>query len=352
MQEFLSKSFYHNTIGEWLIALGLIVLSVIVGRVLFWVFKNIIKPLTAKSKTKLDDIFIDLCEEPISLAIVLVGIWHSLKLLHMTEYLGDMIGKGFYIAIIFNIAWLVVRLSDAVVQEYLVPLTEKTDNDLDDQLLPILKKGMRVIIWAIALVVGLNNAGYNVGALLAGLGVGGLAFALAAKDTVANLFGGLTVLLDKPFKMGDRIQIKGFDGTVVEIGLRSSRIQTLDGRIVTIPNADFASDPIQNVSSEPSRKVTLNLGLTYDTTPDQVKQAIQTLKEIAANNSSLDEKVILSFNAFGDFALNIMFIYYIKKGEDIAQTQTDIDLEILSQFNEQGLEFAFPTQTIYKKELP
>lgn len=351
MIEFLNKTFYHNTIQEWLISLSLIVVSVMVGRVLFWFFKNFIKPLTTKSKTKLDDIFIDLCEEPISLSIVLIGISYSLNLLHTTESVRDLIGKGFYIAIIFNIAWLVARLSDAVIQEYLVPLTEKTENDLDDQLLPIVKKGMRVIIWAIAIVVGLNNAGYNVGALLAGLGVGGLAFALAAKDTVANLFGGLTVLLDKPFKMGDRIQVKGFDGTVVEIGLRSSRIQTLDGRIVTIPNADFASDPIQNVSSEPSRKVTLNLGLTYDTTPEQIKQAIDILKTIAAAHESLEEKVILSFNAFNDFALNVMFIYYIKKGEDIAVTQTEIDLEILSQFNANNLEFAFPTQTVYKKEL-
>jgi MscS family membrane protein len=350
MSEILSKTFYNNTIGEWLLVFSLIVAAVLGGRVLFWISTRVLKPLLSKTKAKLDDILVDLCEEPLVLALVLTGIWHSLKILHLGESQSAIIDNIFYAAVIFNVAWLLVRISDAFIKEYLTPLVEKSDTDLDDQLLPILRKGVRLVIWVIALIVGLNNAGYNVGALLAGLGVGGLAFALAAKDTVANLFGGLTVFLDKPFKIGDRIQIKGFDGVVTEIGIRSSRIQTLNGTQVTIPNGDFASQPIENISREPSRKITLNLGLTYDTQPEKIEEAIEVLKGIAAANASLEEKVILSFNGFGDFALNILFIYYIRSGEDIAVTQTKIDLAILREFNARGLEFAFPTQTIYKKE--
>ena len=351
MSDFFAKTFYENTVSQWFIAFLLIALSAVAGRVLYWISVRMLKPLTKKTKTKVDDLLFDLCEEPLVLTVVLAGFWYSLNTLTLGDNIILFKKHAFFAAVVFNIAWLLVRVSDAFIKEYLTPITEKTENDLDDQLLPIARKAMRLIIWSTAVVVGLNNAGYNVGALIAGLGVGGLAFALAAKDSIANLFGGLTVILDKPFKMGDRIKMKGYDGTVIEIGLRSTKLQTLDGRKVTIPNADFASDPIENVSSEPNRKVVLNLGLTYDTTPERVERAMEILKEIAANNSSLEEKVILSFNAFGDFSLNVMFIYYIKSGEDIAGTQTQIDLAILKAFNAEKLEFAFPTQMLYKKEV-
>ena len=122
------------------------------------------------------------------------------------------------------------------------------------------------------------------------------------------------------------------------------------GRVVTIPNSKFADSPVENVSAEPSRKVVSNLGLTYDTTPDNMKKAIQILQDIAKKNPSLEEKVLVSFNAFGDFAMNILFIYYIKKEADILATMTDINMAILETFNESGLEFAFPTQTLYNKQ--
>ena len=232
----------------------------------------------------------------------------------------------------------------------MVPWAEKTESDLDDQLLPIIRKGIRSVIWIMAVIIGLNNAGYDVGAMIAGLGIGGLALAMAAKDTIANIFGGFTIFTDKPFKMGDRIQIGGVDGTVVEIGLRSTRIKTLSGRIVTMPNNSFGDSAVENVSSEPCRKIVLNLGLTYNTKPEQIEEAIEILKDIIVKNDSSEENVITSFNGFGDFALNIMFIYYIAKGEDIAQTQTDVNLQILKRFNEKNLEFAFPTQTLYNIE--
>ena len=134
-----------------------------------------------------------------------------------------------------------------------------------------------IIIFA-AVILAIQNAGYDVGALLAGLGIGGLALAMAAKDTVANIFGGFTILTDKPFTINDRIQVSGFDGWIREVGLRSSRLETLAGRIVTIPNSIFSDTPVENISAEPSRKVAVNLGLTYDTTPDQMEEAMNILK--------------------------------------------------------------------------
>lgn len=119
-----------------------------------------------------------------------------------------------------------------------------------------------------------------------------------------------------------------------------------------MPNAVFSEDPIENVTLEPSRKIVLNLGLTYDTSPEQIEDGIKMLKEIAKDNrDKIEEEILVTFNAYGDFALGLKFIYYISKKSDIFETQTVINLDILKRFNEKGLDFAFPTQTIYKKEI-
>jgi len=155
------------------------------------------------------------------------------------------------------------------------------------------------------------------------------------------------IFTDKPFRLKDRIVVSGYDGTVEEIGVRSTRLKTLAGRIVTIPNAKFADAPVENISVEPSRKVVLVLGMTYDTTPDQMQDAMDTLKAINEANDNTEEKTVVAFCGFGDFSLNIKLIYYIKKGSDIAGTESDQNMTILRQFNDKGLEFAFPTQTLY-----
>ena len=131
--------------------------------------------------------------------------------------------------------------------------------------------------------------------------------------------------------------------------MRSTRIRTLDGTLVTIPNSIFAESAVENVSAEPFRKVKVNLGLTYDTTPEQMQEAMTILADIASGNDGLEDKRVISFNAFGDSAMNIIFIYYIKKSAAIMDVQTEINMEILRRFNARGLDFAFPTQTIYTR---
>jgi len=348
--EFLQATYYGNTIQEWLISLGIILFVVLLGKAVYWIFSKIIKAFTAKTKTRLDDVIVDLIEEPIVFMLMAGGIWFAFTILNLPEAVATAISNSLHIIIAILIGWLLVRLFEAFYESVLLPWSEKTENDLDDQLIPILRKGIRMIIWIMAIVIGLNNAGYNVGAILAGLGIGGLALAMAAKDTVSNIFGGFTIFADQPFRLNDRVKIDGYDGTIIEIGVRSTRLRTLEGRIVTIPNSTFTDAPVENVSQEPSRKITLNLGLTYDTTAEQMEQAMEILKAIVQANTSTEEKVIVSFNAFGDFAMNIMCIYYIKSGENVADVQTQINLEILRQFNANQLEFAFPTQTIYTIE--
>ncbi|MCB1324773.1 MAG: mechanosensitive ion channel family protein [Spirochaetales bacterium] len=345
--DFLDKVYYGNTFFEWLLAFAIMIGVAVLGRLVYWLLGNIVKRITRRTKTKIDDIIIDMAEEPLVFAIVIAGIWYALKTLNLPPWTAEWIGRVYYVLIIINIGWLVSRLCDALIEQYLVPLVEKTEGDLDDQLLPIVRKGVRLAIWAITIIIALNNAGYDVGALLAGLGIGGLAFALAAQDSVSNLFGGFTIFADKPFTINDRIKVEGFDGTVKEIGLRSTRLQTLEGRLVTIPNSAFASNPIENISSEPSRKVVLTLGLTYDTKPERIQEAIKTLKEIVAESQTTEDDGLAGFTEFADSSLNILFIYYIRKESDILNTMTEIHLEILKRFNAAGLEFAFPTRTVH-----
>lgn len=348
MREFLEKDFYWNTVGEWLLALAIILVSVLAGRILFWVLSNVVKKLTTKTKTRLDDILLDMIEEPIAFAVAILGIWYGLDSLNLPDVGHIWINRIYYLLIIFNIAWLINRVLDALIEEYLVPIIEKSESDLDDQLLPILRKGIHAAVWIMAIIVGLNNAGYDVGALIAGLGIGGLAFALAAQDTVANFFGGVTIFVDKPFTVNDWIKIDGHEGIVEEVGIRSTRIRTFPGRLITIPNKVFAESAIENVSVEPSRRVILMLGLTYDTDHNRIKEALALLAGVHETFSSqLEEKHLELFDSFGDFSLNVKFIYYIKKGEDVFNLNSQINLEILERFNEVGLDFAFPTQTIH-----
>jgi len=347
INEILTRTYYGNEVIAWLVAFLIILASVVVGKIVYWISGNVIKKLTKKTKTRLDDILVDMIEEPAVFGITIAGIWFAAKSLTLSESATTFFWNGFQLLIVFDVAWLITRVFDSLYQEYLVPLADKTKSDLDDHLLPIVRRSTNIIVWALAIIIALNNAGYNVGALLAGLGIGGLAFAMAAKDTISNIFGGITIFTDKPFKIGDRVKIAGFDGNIKEIGLRSSRLQTLEGRIVTIPNSKFTDSPIENVTKEPSRKVLMNIGLTYDTTPKNIEKAMKILESISKKNKGINKNYKISFTEFGDSAMNIMYIYYIKKEADILKTKTEINMAILNQFNKAKLDFAFPSQSIY-----
>lgn len=351
MTEFLSKEFYGNTIQNWLISAGMILGALLLAKLLYWVIGKFVKKATAKTKTSLDDILVDQLEEPIVYGIVIIGFYWAFQRLHFTDAVDNFFSHVFVVVFTLNVTWLFVRVLDSLMEEYLVPVVEKSDSDLDDQLLPILRKTIKATIWILGIIVGLNNAGFDVAALIAGLGIGGLALALAAQDTVKNIFGGVMVFVDKPFRIKDRIKVNGFDGVVEEIGVRSTRLRTLEGRLVTIPNGQFSDNAVENVTLEPSRKVVNTLGLTYETSPDNMEKAITILNNIVNENPKVENDPLISFNTWGDFSMGILFIYYIKQPEDILSAQTEINMAILRQFNEAGLEFAYPTQMIYKKEV-
>jgi MscS family membrane protein len=349
MQDILSQTYYGNTVIEWATALGIAVAAFLVGKAVYWTIGAVVRRLTRDTRTSLDDFLVDTVDGPVVVIVTVLGLWIAVQTLTLPTRASDFLWNSVQAALVLAVTWMLSRVWGAVVGALLAPLAAKTESDLDDQLIPIARKGGRAAIWALGVIVALNNAGYDVAALIAGLGIGGLALAMAAKDTVSNFFGGFTIFTDQPFTLGDRIVISGIDGMVSEIGIRSTRLRKLDGREVTIPNSRFADSPVENISREPSRKIVLDLGLTYDTTPEDMRRAMEVLQEIAAaqGDALIQDKTLAGFNGFGDFAMNVLFIYYITPGADILGVQTAVNLAILDRFDAEGLEFAFPTQTIY-----
>lgn len=350
MEDVLSFNLLGTPVIGWIKAAAYIVGAFVLGKVLYFISGKIVKRFTQKTKTTLDDVLVEKLERPVIFAVMLIGINIGIDHINLWGILASVIDKSFVFMFLIIGTWIAARVMSALFQEFILPFSEKRDNVLfDNSIVPLAQKFINYLIWGVGIILALDNIGYDVGAIIASLGIGGLALAMAAKDTVSNIFGGFTIFADKPFKVGDRIRVAGFDGTVVSVGVRSFRLKTLAGTLVAIPNSMITEGVVENVSLEPARKITLNLGLTYDTTPEQMESAMSILKLIAFTNDSVENDYIVSFNSFGDFSLGILFIYYIVKGEDILQTQTMMNIEILKQFNEAGLEFAFPTQTVYTK---
>jgi len=343
----LENTYYNNTVLEWATAFGIMLGALVGGKILYWMCSAFLKKITAKTRSNLDDLIVDLAEEPVIVGLTVVGVVVGINTLTLSPGAESWIGGIRQFVIMMSITWLVARLVEAVFSELIAPMADKSETDLDDQLLPVVRKGSKVFVWSLGTIVALNNAGYDVGALIAGLGIGGLALAMAAKDTVSNIFGGFTVFTDRPFTVGDRVKVSGFDGSILEVGIRSTRLKTLDGRVVTIPNATFSDTAVENVSMEPSRKVAVDLGLTYDTPPEGLRTAMQILKDITASTDGLEETMVTGFDAFGDSAMVVKYIYYIKKGADIMAVKTDVNMQILERFTDAKLDFAFPSQTIY-----
>ncbi len=348
MKGILEATFYDNTVFQWTRALAIIIAAVLVGKFAYWVFQNVARKLTAKTETKLDDIILDMIEEPIVVILTVMGVGLAFGTLNIeSRGISDFIANAITAAIILSVAWLVARLVDSLIEEYVVPRVAESETDLDDQLLPIIRKGAKLAIWILGIIMALNNADQDVGALLAGLGVGGLALAIAAQDTVANIFGGATIFADRPFIIGDRVRVGGYDGVVREIGIRSSRMETRDGAIVTMPNSKFTSSAVENVSSGIGRRIVTTLGLTYDSTPEQMEKAMAILGEIADANEGVSDDVKVSFSSWGDFAMGIRFAIFIKPDAHFRNTENAVNMEILRRFTAEGLDFAFPTQTLY-----
>ena len=341
----LENEIWGNSIQNWIISILIIVAAIVLVKLISLLSKKVLKPLTDRTKNHLDDIIFYSLEPPIKFAIILLGIWIAIHRLVYPDSFVKVVDNIYRILIVLDITWVFARLFGGLLQVY----WGHRDGQ-NNKMLPIIKRTMLVVVWIIGLVMALSNVGVNISALLGTLGIGGIAFALAAQDTVKNVFGAFTLLTDKPFNIGDTIRFDNFEGTVVDIGIRSTRIMNYDKRIITFPNYKITDSSIINISSEPMRRVVLNLGLTYDTTAKKMKEALELLKAIpkrVENVSSNPADVVAVFTEYSDSALVIMYIYFIEKQGDILGVTSNMNMEILDTFNKAGLDFAFPTRTVY-----
>ncbi|MBW2991075.1 mechanosensitive ion channel family protein [Candidatus Woesearchaeota archaeon] len=344
---FLDTMLWGNTYLQYLILIVSIILGIAVGKAFYWLSTKFIKVFTAKTKTRLDDLIIYHLEKPVVFLIILGGIYYGVNQLTLSAKIHDFISQVFLVLFVLCVTWVVINLIESFIEYYLKPMAEKTKSDLDDHLIPIIRKLVKIVLWIIVLIMLIKRFGVDISALLTGVGIGGLAFAFAAKDLLANLFGGVAILTDKPFKLGDRIKVGDNDGFITEIGLRTTRMRTFDGTQIVIPNSLIADSVIENVSREKARREKIVIGVEYGTPQKKMLEAEQILKDVIKKNKSTDDNSIVTFKEFSDSSLNIQTIYWIKDINKILDTQHEVNMAIKERFEKAKIEMAFPTRTVH-----
>ena len=290
---------------------------------------------------------VELSRNPLKLAFTAFAISVSVRIFAMPA-LVELVIKNLVLALLaLTGCYLLLKVVDALIV-FLKSKVAKTESTLDDRLLPILSTGLKAFIVIVSVLLVLQNGGYNITSLLAGLGLGGLAIALAAQDTLSNIFGAIAIFADQPFLVGDAVDVEGVTGSIEAIGIRSTRIRTFDGTLVTIPNSKIAQTKIDNLNARPRRRTNFTIGVTYDTSYEKLRRAVQILREVMAANPGTAQYRAY-FNSYGDFSLNILAQHWCKylDYEEYLKCLEEINFEIKKQFEDEGIEFAFPTQTLY-----
>lgn len=346
---FWANMLWGNTYHQYLMLIIYIALGVGVGKIFYFVSSKIVKVLASKTKSQLDDILSHLLEKPIIFMIILAGFYIGAHQLTLPAKTGAIFDKAMVVLFTLNMSWIIINFIDAIIINYVQPMAEKSKSDLDDHLLPIIRKLVKVVLWVIVLIMIIKSFGFDVSALITGVGIGGLAFALAAQELLSNFFGGIAILSDKPFKLGDRIRVDQNEGWVREIGMRTTRIETLDGTQLVIPNSQIAKSILENVSREKARKIKLSIGLSYDTPQKKILKAQQIIHDLVVKNKYTENETEAALTDFGDSALIITINYWIKEADTakILSVKNEINLGIKERFEEEGINMAFPTRTVH-----
>jgi len=307
---------------------------------------------------KIKHFVLEAVAKPLSLSIWVYGIYIVLTPLFVhfqkpdgTNLVHTVSQKAADLGAAVALFWFIFKLV-SVVDFQLKKWAASTDSSIDDVLAPLFGKTLRVFIVIIGGILIIQNlTGVKIGPLLASLGIGGIAVALAAKDSIANFFGTLTILFDKPFQVGERVIIDNYDGVVEDVGFRSTRIRTLTGHLVTIPNEKVVNSGLENIAKRPHIRWLTNITITYDTPPNKVEKAVSIITEILDNHEGMhpDFPPRVYFNGFNDWSLNIsVFAWYHPANYwDMQEWQQRTCLKILRKFNDEGIDFAFPSRTLY-----
>jgi MscS family membrane protein len=326
-------------------------LAFVAARVVNYLVTVQLRRLFVRAKWSFGESIINMLHGPVRMLVLVILLQLGLRLFEWPAWIEAWLGKLFYVLLAVSWTYLALKGVDVIAGYWRERPAVKADKNFNDLLVPLVSKVLKGFVLIMALMLTLDNLGFNVRTLLAGVSISGLALGLAAQDTVGNLFGAAAVFVDKPFRIGDRIQTNGIDGTVEEIGLRSTRVRNLDGHLITVPNKTMGNSTITNITRRPNIKTTMNLGVTYDTPAQKVQEALRILNEVYKGHT-MTHDVIIGFNNFADSSLNILVVHWWK-GLDFKEYLAGIqemNLTIKRKFDEAGINFAFPSRTVYLKQ--
>lgn len=313
---------------------------------------KIVRPveiLAGRTKTEVDDQFLEAVKRPMGWLTNLVAIYFAVLMLqvpptlHVTTVLIlQTMGTVF-------VAWMIFNVVDAL-GAYLSEVAQKTESQIDDHLVPLVKRVLRIILVTVAVISIIQQWGYDVTSLIAGLGIGGLAFALAAQSTLSNWFGSVMILTDRPFSVGDLIRSDHGEGKVVDIGLRSTRIQTFEGTMITVPNSDIATTPVENINAREWMNLRTEIGLMYSTPRPTIEKIVERIRAmLQADESVRSDEVLVCFQGFGPSSLDVLIHCFVRCDNwwDWNVIRGRLLFEVMTIVEEEGSGFAFPSQSLY-----
>lgn len=340
---------HENILHEILVALTVFLFFLVLRKFFTNVVFAFLKKITGKTKFLLDEYILDCIEKPVRFLFVVFGLYASMSLIVDQVNNQLLVDKAFRSLIVYTIAWGLYNISNSS-SELFNKIFEKYKLDNDKILFPFISKVFRIVIVLLAISIIVQEWGYNVEGFIAGLGLGGLAFALAAQDTISNVFGGIVIITEKPFTLGDWIETPSVEGTVEDISFRSTRVRTFAQALVTIPNSTIAKESVTNWSRMGRRRITFNLGVMYSTPSEKIQKSINRIKELLHGDEEIHQKTIfVNFDKFNESSLDI-FIYFFTKttiwGEYL-RVKEKINFEIMRILEEEGVQVALPSTSIY-----
>ncbi len=327
--EFLSQDYLGNTLLKYLYFFLIIIAFAILARAIYYLFKTRLRKIAKKTKTGLDEMIIDFIEEPIVLIVVVGGFFFAFKILTLSEAVAAFINRVILIVFLLSVTWLIVRLVDVMVKGFLSPLADKTESKLDDQIVPIVSNLAKVAIWIMVIIVLLSELGYDVFSLITGLGLGGVAIAMAAKDTLGHMFGGFNIFMNKPFQIDDIVFLKGYEGTIEEVGIRTTVLRTWDDTKVFIPNSEISNSTLENISARRGRRVVLSIAVDGGTKWDTLEKATKEIKKVIEGISGVrKEDVRADLYDYGEFSVSLRVVYWIDDEDNYFDIRHKVNVEI------------------------
>ncbi len=311
-----------------------------------YIFTWLLK-LTDRTSNKLDDTLLLAFEKPIRTLLIILGVYLALLYLPLSPGLDAFFSRVFRSLLIILIAW---GFYDLCGRDSMLSKELKDKLNMDSMLIRFFSNAIRFIIIALAIVIIAQEWDYDVNGFIAGLGLGGLAFALAAKEALANIFGGIVIIMEKPFIIGDWIAIPGVEGVVENITFRSTQIRSFSQALITIPNSTLASEAITNHTRMGKRRISFYLGLTRNTPRSKVEKCVGRIKQMLVEHPGIHpETILVSFEVFNESSLDI-FIYCFTNTtvwSEYLEVRQDVNLKIMGILEDGDISLAFPSRSIY-----